>query len=202
MPITAKLQNYGEVMRGIAECPKDTAKAMKGAMNKMTRKSGGALTVAREEVTQVYNIPAAEVSRAFKGREQTGSVKIAGVSVPTYLVKFEQAKSYTPSPKRFGMTPTKPYKRRRAYTVQWKPHKKGGKIPLASDTGQPVFANYSGQGNFLPWNRMGRERLPINAIPSHLSVPQMIDNTTQGVQPRVEAEVTKRLQAEFHRLLP
>jgi len=195
MAITIEISNYNEVLRELKDCQKDFAKGVRRTMLDIARRE--IKTVARNEVTKVYNIKKGEVSAKFAGYEQTGSISLAGVSIPFFDVKFQQTRSFTPT--HFQMTPRARPAGRRSYTVKWKPLKMGGKMTLPSDTGFPVFLG-SPSGVSLPWNRLGRQRKPIEVIHSHLSVPQMIDN--EKVQPHIEEEISKRVEKALHRNIP
>ncbi|MBQ9000250.1 MAG: hypothetical protein IJ087_00155 [Eggerthellaceae bacterium] len=201
MAIRVDLANYDEVMRDLEDCPKDLAKGVRKTMLAMTRKSGGVLTVARAEIPKVYNIKAKDVTEKYKGKREVGGITLAGVKIPFFDVEFESKGTLTPA--RFGMKPKNRYAHNRAYTVTWQPLKAGGRREVPSDTGYPVFlAPNPHGGRILPWNRMyakswGKatgewKHLPINAIHTHMSVPQMLDNAK--VQPHVQREVERRLE--------
>ena len=187
MAITIELKNYDEVVKGLKDCQKDLAKGARRTMLDMAKRE--VKTVARNEVTKVYNIKKGDVSAKFAGYDETGSISLAGVTIPFFVVKFEQSGSFTPT--HVQMTPKARPAAGRRYTPKWKPLKTGGKVPIPSETGQPVFLA-SPRGVGLPWERLGKRRKPIEVIHSHLSVPQMIDN--EKVQPHIEEEISKRLE--------
>ena len=151
MTITIDIKNYDGVVKGLKDCQKDLAKGARRTMLDMAKRE--VKTVARNEVTKVYNVKKGDVSAKFAGYDQTGSVTLAGVTIPFFTVKFEQDRSFTPT--HFGMTPKA---------------RPGG----------------------LPWERLGKQRKPIEVIHSHLSIPQMIDN--EKVQPHIEEEISRRLE--------
>lgn len=187
MTITIDIKNYDGVVKGLKDCQKDLAKGARRTMLDMAKRE--VKTVARNEVTKVYNVKKGDVSAKFAGYDQTGSVTLAGVTIPFFTVKFEQDRSFTPT--HFGMTPKARPGGRRRYVPKWKPLKAGGKVPIPSETGQPVFLA-SPRGASLPWERLGKQRKPIEVIHSHLSIPQMIDN--EKVQPHIEEEISRRLE--------
>ena len=170
MSITIDVKGYDDVIRGLKDCKKEMAKGARRTMLDMAKRE--IKTVARNEVTKVYNIKKGDVSAKFAGYQQTGSISLEGVTIPFFVVKFEQTRTFTPT--HFQMTPRARPAGARKYTVRWKPLKTGGKSALPSDTGFPVFLG-SPSGVALPWNRLGRARKPIEVIHTHLSVPQMID---------------------------
>lgn len=201
MAIRVDLANYDEVMRGLEDCPKDLAKGVRKTMLTMTRKSGGVLTIARAEIPRDYNIKAKDVTEKYRGYREGGGITLAGVRIPFREVEFQSRGTLTPA--RFGMKPTKRYARNRAYAVTWQPLATGGRKPVPSETGFPVFlAPNPNGGGILPWNRKTAkswrrrngewEHAPISAVHTHMSVPQMLDNAK--VQPHVQREVERRLE--------
>ena len=187
MAITIELKNYDAVVRELKDCPKDLAKGARRTMIDMAKRE--VKTVARNEVTKVYNIKKSDVSEKLDHYDETGRMKLSGVDIPFFVVEFQQDKSYTPL--HFQMTPRERPASGRRYTPKWKPLKSGGKVPIPSETGQPVFLA-SRHGVSLPWERLGKRRMPIEVIHSHMSVPQMIDN--EKVQPHIEEELSRRME--------
>ena len=153
----------------------------------------GVHTVVRNEVTKVYNIKKSDIPKGHY--DETGSISLAGVTIPFFAIEYS-GRTFTPT--HFGMTPKARPASRRRYTVQWKPLKAGGKIPLRSQSGLPVFLA-APSGVTLPWNRLGKQRKPIEVIRTHLAVPQMIDN--EKVQPNIEAEISRRIEQGLGRYL-
>lgn len=192
MSITVEIKNYDSVVKQLKDVPKDMAKGARRTLIDLAR--SGVKTVARNEVTKVYNIKKGDVSAKYAGYQETGSVTLAGVSIPFFIVEFSQDRSFTPI--HFQMTPRARPGGKRRYTVKWRPLKTGGKVALPSETGQPVFLG-APSGVALPWERLGKNRKPIEVIHSHLSVPQMIDN--EKVAPHVEDELSRRLEKGFSR---
>lgn len=205
MAITVEISDYDNVMRGLKDCQKDLAKGVRRTMLDVARR--GVKTVARNEVTKVYNIKKGDVSAKYKGYHEVGSITLAGVVIPFFEVDFESNRTFTPT--HFQMTPKARPGGRRKYTVRWKPLKTGGKGPLPSDTGFPVFLA-AANGPSLPWNRLqakswvkganGWSHTPIEVIHTHLAVPQMIDN--EKVQPHVESEISKRIESGLQKNIP
>ena len=195
MSITIEISNYDDVIRGMKDCQKDLAKGVRRTMLDVAKR--GVKTVARNEVTKVYNIKKGDVSAKYKGYHEVGSITLAGVTIPFFEVDFESNRTFTPI--HFQMTPKARPGGNRKYTVRWKPLKTGGKGPLKSDSGFPVFlASPSGVG--LPWNRLSKRRKPIEVIHTHLAVPQMIDNPK--VQPHVQEEISRRVEQGLQRYIP
>ena len=192
--ISIDFKNYDEVVKGMKNCQKELAMGVRRTQLDMAKR--GVHTVVRSEVTKVYNIKKSDLA---KGRYyQTGSISLAGVSIPFFTVEYQSSKTFTPT--HFGMTPKARPASNRRYTVQWKPLKAGGKIPLRGDnSGEPVFITGGKGGVMLPFQRLGKRRYPIEVVRTHLSVPQMIDNSK--VQPHEEEEISRRIEQGLGRYI-
>lgn len=189
--ISIDVENMDAVVKDMRSCQRDLAKGARRTMLDMA--SRGVNTVVRNEVTRVYNIKKKDVeSGARHYRQQSGSVSLAGVEIPTFDVVY-RGRMLTPT--HFGMTPKARPAGRRRYTVKWKPFRAGGRRPLASDGEQPAFLQASG-GASIPYQRTGAARYPIKAI-KRLSVPIMIEN--DKVSPHIQDEIVKRMQKGFGR---
>ena len=204
MTITVDIQNYDDVVRGMKRCKKDLAKGARRTMLDVAKRESK--TVARNEVTKVYNIKKSDVSEKYKGYKETGSISLEGIVIPFFRVEFESHRTFTPT--HFQMTPKARPAGRRRYTVKWKPLKAGSKGDLRSESGFPVFLA-AANGPTLPWARLqakswhkgtqGWKHTPIEVIRTHLAVPQMIDN--EKVQPHIEAEISRRVEAGLRRYI-
>ena len=198
MSITVDFRNYDEVVKGLKDCQKDLAKGVRRTELDMAKR--GVHTVVRQEVTKVYNIKKGDIQKGHY--QETGSISLAGVAIPFFRVEYS-GKTFTPV--HFQMTPKVRPGGNRRYVVKWKPLKTGGKIPLVSDSGYPVFIQSANGSPFLPWNRLQAKtwhkggRLPIDSIQTHLAVPQMIDN--EKVHPHIEAEIGKRIEQGLSRYI-
>lgn len=195
MAITIELRNYDDVLRGLKECKRNMAKGTRRGLHDLARR--GAKTVVGTEVAKVYNIKSGEVKSKFTGYKVVGSVVLEGVRIDTYELEW---KGHALTPVHFQMSALK------RGTVKWKPLKQGGRIVLKS-TDYPQFDAFVAKG--LPWTRTPSTRAkklapgrwsgqPVEVVHSHLAVPQMIDN--EKVQPHIEAEISKRLEAAIAKI--
>lgn len=211
MPITAEFLNYDDVVKKLHDVTRGGAMACRETMLDMgaRRKGGAARVITDQQIRKVYNINQADVNAKLKGYRETGSQNVAGVSIPSFVVEFEQRGTYTPA--HFGM---KMSGRGKNKTPTWKPFKAGGQIPLKSSKGFPVFIA-APKGVALPWARLqqaswyktspgggyrgtGWKHAPVEVIHTHLSVPQMADN--EKVDPNKRTEIDKRMEKrlEYH----
>ena len=211
MAIRVDVKGLDSVSKELRNITRGGAKAARETMLDMgaRRKGGAARTITDQQIRKVYNISQADVNAKVKGYRETGSQTVAGISIPSFVVEFEQTGTYTPV--HFGM---KYSGRGKNKAVTWKPLKSGGQIPLKSDNGFPVFIA-APKGVALPWARLqqkswlkttpgggyrgtGWKHAPVEVIHTHLSVPQMADNAK--VDPNKEAEIDKRMEQrlEYH----
>ena len=192
--ITIELRNYEGVMRGLKECKRDLAKKARKALVQVGTR--GAKTAAQQEVRKVYNVTVSDVNSRFHYKE-SGGVTLEGIRIPTYQLEWKQDRSFTPGHASFKMKPRSRPSGRGAYAVTFSPLK-GAVSSVGSTSGFPVFVQSANGSPVLPWNRLQAKtwlnggRLPIDTIPTHLSIPQMIDN--EKVNPNIEKEIVRRLE--------
>lgn len=205
MTITVEISNYDKVMKQLENCPKDLAKGVRSITLGFVKrnKSGGnsIKSIASKHVRKVYNISKAEFdSRTSDHYEETGSISLSGVDIPFFQIEFKSSPNRTFTPIHFGMKPASRQGAKRGYTVTWKPAKGGGERRLHPPKGQvnPVFLA-APRGVTLPWYRLGERHKPIEVARTHLSPPQMIDNSK--VQPNIQAEVNEKVQAKLDKLI-
>lgn len=205
MAMRIDLKGYDGVMKELHNITRGGAKACRETMLDMgARKSGGARTITDQQIRKIYNIKQADVTAKYKGHRETGSQTVAGISIPSFVVEFEQKGTFTPI--HFGM---KMSGRGKNKTPTWQPLKSGGQIPLKSSKGFPVFLAPHARGGLLPWARLqqaswyktspgggyrgtGWKHAPVEVIHTHLSVPQMADNVK--VDPSKQTEIEKRME--------
>ena len=211
MAIDVSLKGYDEVIKGLGKCQKDLAKGVRRVQIDTAKR--GVKTVMRSEVTEVYNIKKSDVSAKSKGYKQTGSVPLAGVTIPVFKVEFEQHGTFTPI--HFGMKPKTAPRRRGGYPITWQPLTSWGRGRLKGETNFPPFLVHSDNRNGnnakveIPferttaksWRRSGQGwvHTHIQALHTHMSVPQMIDNLK--VMPNAEEALYKRIEKELDRVL-
>ena len=197
MTMTIELKNYDGVVKGLKECRKDLAKKVSKAMKSVGTR--GAKTAVQQQVRKVYNVTVSDVNSRFHYNEN-GGINIEGVHIPFYELVWKQDKSFTVAHPSFKMKPKSRPGGRRAYRVTFAPLK-GGSVPVGSTTGQGVFLA-SPKGSTQPYTKLqakswvklanGWHSTPIDMVPTHLSIPQMVDN--EKVQPNIENEIVKRLE--------
>lgn len=133
---------------------------------------------------------AAKFAKKVQGPEVNGIV-VNGVRL-TYMGRLL-------TPTHFNMTPKKLPDKKRKYTVKVA-IKKGPKKVLVGKYNTPVFlARTSKTSNvYLPYQRVGRPRLPIYQLKT-VSIPQMIENDTVAadIQDRIAAVVEKVTKRNF-----
>ena len=195
MSLEVKLSNYDDVIKGLDACKKDLAKGVRRTLNDMARREAN--TVAGTEVAKFYNIQKGDVTEKFTGYKVVDSIHLAGVNIDCYELTW---KGRNLMPTHFSMSVLK------RGTVKWKPHKKGAKEVL-KHIDYPQASIFIAKG--LPFIRLpyarakktqkGWSTLPIDAVRSHLSVPQMIDN--ENVNPKIEKEIDKRINAKLNKYI-
>ena len=204
MAITVEIKNYQGVLNELVKTRKDFAKCVSKAMVEVGTR--GIKTAAQQTVRKTYNVTVADVNSKFH-YDESGGTTIDGVRIPFFVDRWEQDKAFTVAHKSFGMKPKARKSRGRAYDVTFKPLKSGA-VPVTSHTGFPVFIA-SPKGSTQPyartqarsWVKLGNgwHHTAIDMVPTHLSVPQMIDN--EKVQPKLEKEVNNRLEKALSRYL-
>ena len=199
MAITIELKNYDGVIKGLWNCRKDLAKKASKAMISVGTRE--AKTAAQQQVRKVYNVSVADVNERFHYTE-SGGFTLDGVRIPFFTLEWEQDKPFTVAHKKFGMKPNKPMYGKGKSGVTFKPLKSGA-IRVGSTTGYPAFVAIPKRGGGIQpfvrtqhdsWIKIGKDwhHTLIDMVPTHLSVPQMIDN--EKVNPKIEADIVKRLE--------
>lgn len=149
-----------------------------------------------QEVVKEYNIKKKDINEAKKGVKNAGKIKVRGTRIDDLSIVY-QGRLLTPT--HFGMTPKVRPEGGKAYTVQAKIKKSGGKKSL----GHKVFLARSGkEGSIqIPFQRRGDERMPIDVIKT-VSVPQMItnDKVSAAIHDRINTELGKRLEHHLKQL--
>lgn len=160
-----------------------------------------------QEIVKEYNIKKSEIGKGSHDKIETSA------SSETIEIKYE---GRVLTPVHFGMTPKAPkqtYKANKKYTTPEFEHKetkkvrtfktpkhynialtikKNGKKVLGGKYDTPPFlAKSNGEsGKYIPFQRVGKDRLPIVAIKT-ASLPQMVDN--DEVQERIYKAIDDKL---------
>lgn len=80
---------------------------------------------------------------------------------------------------------------------------KGHRKKLQGKYSTPIFMAPQKQGVMLPWQRVGKKRLPVYAVKS-VSIPQMVENEAvrADYEPKIDAMITKIVQENVDAILP
>lgn len=181
------ITNYKEIAKEIEKEKENLAKAVNATINESKKRGYSWIN---QEVTQVYTIKKKDLKSDQKSAMVKGKTKVFGVKVDNVAFRY---KGRLLTPIHFKMTPkNKPKKKRyRIKTEIIRGRKKN--LPRG------VFLVPTGTKQ-IPFQREGKERLPINSIKT-LSIPQMITNknTEEKIQERINVELDKRLEHHINR---
>lgn len=148
-----------------------------------TRGPGWVSKAVREE----YNISPKDVKEAYH-TEKAGSLSLGGAHVDDVALVY-RGRVLTPT--HFKMRPATRPPKPKLITAEIR---KGQRKTLSSIA---FLANSGREGSKqIPFQRTGKERLPIEAIKT-LSVPQMIEDGNENVKPKVEQAINENLKKRF-----
>lgn len=193
------LPNFTKLADSIKGQNADMQKAIERTISDCKSRAPAQITKA---VTAVYGIKSGEVSAAGRvakiSAKTAGVVKLAGVKVKSLQLVYKGRRL---TPLHFSMTPrTKPKTKKHVVkAAMYKGQKK--KIEGKKKYDTPVFLAPQKQGIILPFQRMGKERMPVYAIHT-TSIPQMIENdrVAADIKAKMDELFTTRLQHHIERL--
>lgn len=182
---------------------KDVAKAVKAAIRKGTTNAPGIVV---DAITARYGIPKSdpEMKQATDGAKASGKkfnqkskILVRGSLVGGIQLLY-QGRVLTPI----------------HFRLSWKQNAKGEyDIRATILKGQrkrlrgryktPIFMAPQQTGVMLPWQRVGKKRLPVYAIRT-VSVPQMVENSAvrADYEPKIDAMITELVEKNIDELLP
>ena len=193
-------KNFQDVAAKLKGTQEDITKAIKSTISDCKTRAPAQITKA---VTSVYGIKSSEGTAAGKaakkGAKTVGKIKVAGTTVDTIQLVYEGRRL---TPIHFSMTPrTRPLGKKK-YTVKATIFKgKKEELHGKSKYGTPVFLAPQKQGVVLPFQRMTKKRMPIEAFHT-TSIPQMIENekVAEDIQGRLDNLLAERLQHNVDRI--
>ena len=148
-----------------------------------TRGPGWVSKAVREE----YNISSKDVKEACHA-EKAGSLSFGGTHVDDVALVY-RGRVLTPT--HFKMRPATRPPKPKLITAEIR---KGQRKTLSSIA---FLANSGREGSKqIPFQRTGKERLPIEAIKT-LSVPQMVEDGNGNIKPKVEQAINENLEKRF-----
>lgn len=181
--IEVSFTNVRDVIKGLEKKEADLAKAVNATMSDFKNRGPGWLSTA---VTHNYNIKKADVSKRQRGVKQNGTVKVAGVSLPNYEIKYTGQRL---SPVAFKM----------------QPRTQGGRVKVNIKNGQKrlppgSFMQDNGHGMAIPFRRKTDARMPISPVLT-TSIPQMVgeEHVEKEFFEKVNEQLGKRLDHNIER---
>ena len=185
--LQAMIQNDKKLRGSIAAVPKNSAKAIDATVRDFKSRAPGWV---KKVVREHYNIPANQINGKSKdGGRSAGRISVAGTNVATARLIY---KGRVLTPTHFKMKPTR--RKKRPYVVSAE-IKKGQRKDMPGEPGRPIFlGGTGGAGKQIPFQREGKDRLPIVAIKT-VSVPQMVSNE------KVSDDIQKTLRDKVLRVL-
>lgn len=179
--IQANIQNVIDGLEKEKALSKKVIERTVGDMR--TRGPGWVSKAVREE----YNISPKDVKEACH-TEKAGSLSLGGAHVDDVALVY-RGRVLTPT--HFKMRPTTRPPKPKLITAEIR---KGQRKTLSSIA---FLANSGREGSKqIPFQRTGKERLPIEAIKT-LSVPQMVEDGNENVKPKVEQAINENLKKRF-----
>ena len=186
----------------------DIVKQIKGEKEKIQKAVDRTIKAAKRDVPPqisqavraVYTISAGDMKKesdaAAKFAKKVQGPEVNGIVINGVRLTY-MGRVLTPT--HFSMAPKRLPDKKRKYTVKIA-IKKGPKKVLVGKYGTPVFlARASKMSNaYLPYQRVGRPRLPIYQLKT-VSIPQMIENDTVAadIQARIADVVEKVTKRNF-----
>lgn len=178
--------NIENVIKGLDQKKQDAEKVIRRTVGDVRSRGPGWVSKA---VREEYNIAAKDIKEACH-TERAGSITLGGTTVDDVALVY-RGRVLTPT--HFKMKPAarpatgKPYK----VTAEIK---RGQRKTLSSI----AFLAHSGGADTkqIPFQRRGKERLPIDAIKT-LSVPQMIQDGNGNTKPRIEEAINEGIEKRF-----
>lgn len=180
------------MLKGIDATNKSMVKAVASTVKEFGNKSRGPSWVS-QEVRKKYNIKLSDFKSFYKGTVRANPILLYGIKIDTVELKYT-GRLLTAS--HFKMKPGKrPKNRRKKYTVSVDITGTRKNLPKG------VFLGSNGKGKDIPWQRVGRERTPIEPIKT-ISAPQMITSkrVSSDLNERINAELGKRLDHHINRI--
>lgn len=198
------IEGYEDVVNQLNSMKKESAKVINRTIGDFKSRGPGWVS---QEVVKEYNIKKRDVNETKKGVKNAGKIRVGGVKLDNLEIIY-QGRLLTPT--HFDMRPKRRLEWYEVYgkydsmaeanLITVKIKKKGPRKAL----GNNVFLGKSGREGTvqIPFQRVGRRRLPIKAIKT-LSVPQMITNETvsENIHKRINEELAKRLDHNLKRIL-
>lgn len=179
--IQANIQNVIDGLEKEKALSKKVIERTVGDMR--TRGPGWVSKAVREE----YNISPKDVKEACH-TEKAGSLSLGGAHVDDVALVY-RGRVLTPT--HFKMRPATRPPKPKLITAEIR---KGQRKTLSSIA---FLANSGREGSKqIPFQRTGKERLPIEAIKT-LSVPQMVEDGNENVKPKVEQAINENLKKRF-----
>lgn len=206
--MSVSIANYAKLCADLKAMNKEAEKAIQRTVSDFKSRAPAWVSAA---VSEEYTIKKSEVKAAMTGTKKIGSVKVSGIAVDNIGLEYS---GRVLTPLHFKMKPKKPPAKLekklrlipgenigsdsdvvavhpiKAYQVTVEIHK--GKI---KSLGSGVFLGSNGGEGFIPFQRTGGGRTPVEAIKT-VSVPQMITNekVAETIQKNIEEGLTKRLE--------
>ncbi len=184
-------------MPDVKKIQTDCETAIKRAVDDTKKVAPGRMA---DAVREKYNIKKKDVTSALKSSGK-GTTSVKGIEVANIVLEYE-GRTLSPaagSANMFNLTPKEPPHPVRRYQAKaqiFKGEKKG--------LGPAVFVADNKHGSYLPFQREGKERLPIKVIRT-LSVPQMItsgeieDKAVQEIQEKLMQSIENRLGRAYEK---
>lgn len=193
------IPTFDSIMQKTKKQEADIQKALDRTVSDMRQRGPAVITRA---VTAVYGIKSGEVTAAGKaakaGAKTVGEVKLQGHKVKNLHLTYRGRRL---TPLHFSMTPSQRPDRKN-YTVKAAIYKGARKeLKGKAEYDSPVFLAPQKQGVVLPFQRIGKSRMPISAVHT-TSIPQMISNQTVAtdIKKNMDDLFVKRLQHNIDRL--
>lgn len=181
------IKNLKEVKADLQKTEEQVAKAVNATTSDFAKRGPGWIS---QEVIDVYAISQKDIKKNTMRPKYNGKICIAGLKLNNVEIKY---KGRLLTITHFKMTPKK--RPKKSYRVSAE-IKKGNKARMPKG----VFLGGNGGGKDIPFQREGKERLPIRSVKS-LSVPQMVTNkdVSDNIQKRINTELEKRLDNNLKR---
>lgn len=202
--IGATVKGLSDAMGEIAAMDKKADKALTSTVNEFGSRGKGWVNKA---IAEHYRITSGTINKeSFISKTKDGKVKVSGRLVDNVGLSY---KSGLLSISAFGMKPKKPPAPRSSGTPGGakkvrprKPYQITAEIKRGSTATLPqdaFLASMQG-GSVKPFQRKGKERLPIKVVKT-LSVAQMISNkkVSESIKKKIGEEMPKRLEHHVKR---
>lgn len=214
--VNVVMENYDGLIKNIANINKQSEKAVQRTISDFKSRGPGWIS---QEIVKEYNIKKKDVNEAKKSVKKGGNkIKVAGTRVDNLsIVYWGRPLTLT----HFGMTPRqiprltdkrvtakignqfRTVRTRSPITVR-ATIKKGNTKVIKGEYDEPIFIaeNPKKAGQYLPFQRRGKERTPVDVIKT-VSVPQMVTNekVAENIHGRINEELGKRLEHHLKTLV-